>query len=324
MQNDDKRIVLFGGRGLAGSAALKALIRRYGVSNVIAPDRSTVDLFNYDQTLKYLAANKPNYVISCAARVGGIAENARFPSSFYEENTSINLNIIRAAASLEIKDVLMLGSNCIYPKDSANPITEQTLLTGPLESSNDAYAISKISMIVHLAAYRREFGYNYFALMPSNLYGENDNFIVEKTHVLQGLMAKIEAARIAGSTHVDVWGTGRASREYLWTDDLAEGMVKLVELPGKHLDSVFGNGYPIINIGSGVEYTILELYDIICDVVGYHPSPGFDPTRPDGVLRKLLDTSRIRSITDWQPRVSIQTGITKLYRSYLGSGTRRK
>jgi len=289
-----------------------ALVRRLeaeGFNNVLKPDRSQVDLTDESAVTKFFACEKPNIVIIAAAKVGGIKANNDYPVEFLLENLCIQNNVIRSAFEAGVRKLLFLGSSCIYPNFAPQPIPESALLTGPLEPTNEAYAVAKIAGIKLCQAYAREYGANFISVMPTNLYGPNDNFDLETSHVLAALLRKAHEAKIRNEKKLTVWGTGKPRREFLHVDDLASACLLLLE---KY------NSPEIINIGCGEDMTIRELAELICEVVGFEGELVWDATKPDGTPRKLLDVTKIRAL-GWQPIIPLRQGIAQTYEWFLAN-----
>lgn len=298
-------IFVAGHRGLAGGAILREL-QRAGYSNLITRTRSEVDLADRAAVRRFFEEQKPAVVVVAAAKVGGIKANHDHPVAFLLENLKLQNNVIEAAADFGARKLLFLGSSCIYPKFAPQPIPENSLLSGPLEPTNDAYAIAKIAGIKLCQAYAREHGRNFISAMPTNLYGPGDNFDLNSSHVLPALLRKIHEAKRAGAKEVTVWGTGSPRREFLHVDDLASACRFLIE----RYDSP-----EIINVGCGEDVTIRELAELICDVVGFEGSLVFDTSKPDGTPRKLLDTSRLAAL-GWRPGIGLREGVAQTYAWY--------
>jgi GDP-L-fucose synthase len=270
-------------------------------------DRKELDLSNESAVAAFFEKEKPDVVVLAAARVGGIKANADFPVEFLLDNLRIQNNVISAAYASEVRKLLFLGSSCIYPKLAPQPIPESALLTGALEPTNDAYAIAKIAGIKLCQAYAAEYGQNYISAMPTNLYGPGDNFDLVSSHVLPALLRKAHEAKASGAREMVVWGTGTPRREFLHVDDMADACVFLLH----HYDSP-----EIINVGCGEDVSIRELVELICDVVGFEGELTFDPTKPDGTPRKLLDVSKLTAL-GWRPKISLREGIASTYEWFL-------
>ncbi len=304
MQFMDKtdKIFVAGHRGMVGSA----LMRRLGTdafSNVVTRERAQLDLTDESAVAKFFAGERPEIVIVAAAKVGGIKANNDYPVEFLVENLRIQNNVIRAAYKNGARKLLFLGSSCIYPKFAPQPIPESALLTGPLEQTNEAYAIAKIAGIKLCQAYAREYGANFISAMPTNLYGPNDNFDLETSHVLAALLRKTHEAKTRNDRKLVVWGTGKPRREFLHVDDLASACLLLLE----KYDSP-----EIINVGCGEDISIRELAELICDVVGFDGELAWDTNKPDGTPRKLLDVTKIRAL-EWKPAITLRDGIARMY-----------
>jgi len=289
-----------------------ALVRRLeaeGFTNVLKRDRSQLDLTDESAVAKFFADEPPDVVVVAAAKVGGIKANNEYPVEFLLENLRIQNNIIRSAFEAGVRKLLFLGSSCIYPKFAPQPIPETALLTGPLEPTNEAYAIAKIAGIKLCQAYAREYGATFISVMPTNLYGPNDSFDLETSHVLPALLRKAHDAKTRNQNEVIVWGTGKPRREFLHVDDLASACLLLLE----KYDSP-----EIINIGCGEDITIRELAELICDVVGFNGELVWDAAKPDGTPRKLLDITKIRALS-WQPTIPLRQGIAQTYEWFLAN-----
>jgi len=289
-----------------------ALVRRLEAerfTNLLTRDRSHLDLSDESAVAKFFAEARPDIVILAAANVGGIKANNDFPVEFLLDNLRIQNNVIRSAYQTGVRKLLFLGSSCIYPKLAPQPIPESALLTGPLESTNEPYAIAKIAGIKLCQAYTREYGTNFISVMPTNLYGPNDNFDLETSHVLAALLRKAHEAKSRNENKLIVWGTGESRREFLHVDDLAAACLLLLE----KYDSA-----EIINIGSGEDVTIRELAKLVCDVVGFDGELVSDKTKPDGTPRKLLDVTRIR-VLGWQPTIPLRKGIEQTHEWFLAN-----
>jgi GDP-L-fucose synthase len=304
--NQSDKIFVAGHRGLVGSALVR-LFEAEGFSNLIKRDRTQVDLTREREVERFFAEEKPNIVVFAAAKVGGIKANNDFPVEFLLSNLQIQNNVIRAAYHYGARKVLFLGSSCIYPKHAPQPIREDSLLTGPLEPTNEAYAIAKIAGIRLCQAYAREYGANFISAMPTNLYGPNDNFDLLSSHVLAALLRKAHEAKVTGADELVVWGSGVPRREFLHVNDLAAACLFLLQ----HYDSP-----EIINVGWGEDISIRELAELICEVVGFDGNLNWDTSKPDGTPRKLLDVSKLRAL-GWQPKISLRDGIASTYAWFL-------
>ena len=306
--NKDTKIFVAGHGGMVGSGIVRSL-KAKGFHHLLLRARAELDLLDARAVRDFFDSERPEVVVDSAARVGGIAANSENPVEFLVENLTIQNNVICAAADHGARKLLFLGSSCIYPKLAPQPIPESALLTGPLEPTNDAYALAKIAGIKLCQAYAAEYGKNFISAMPTNLYGPNDNFDLRTSHVLPALIRKVHEAKVSGSAEVPVWGTGNPRRDFLYVDDLADACVFLLE----NYDSP-----EIVNIGCGEDVTIRELAITVCEVVGYKGELAFDATKPDGTPRKLLDTRKLSSL-GWKPKISLRDGIRNAYQWFLES-----
>lgn len=305
MDLNDK-IFVAGHHGMVGSAILRLLQRR-GFDNILTVDRDECDLTRQDQVESWFNGRGIDHVFLAAARVGGIHANNTRGAEFIYQNIVIQTNVIHSAWQNNVRGLLFLGSSCIYPRDCPQPIKEDYLLGGPLESTNEPYAIAKIAGLKMVEAYNRQYGTGWMTLMPTNLYGTNDNFDADSSHVLAALMRKIIEARESGRNTVQVWGTGTPKREFLNADDLAEACLFCMQ------EDI---GYSVINVGSGDEVTIGDLAKLIARIAGFQGAIEFDPDKPDGTPRKLLDSSRINA-AGWRAKTSLQDGLKQIYDWYL-------
>ncbi len=301
-----EKIFVAGHRGLVGSALVRRLAQD-GFANVVTRPRAQLDLMDQAAVERFFVEEKPAIVVFAAAKVGGIKANNDLPVEFLLQNLQIQNNVIRAAHDRGVRKLLFLGSSCIYPKHAPQPIPETALLSGPLEPTNDAYAIAKIAGIKLCQAYTREYGANFISAMPTNLYGPNDNFDLLSSHVLPALLRKAHEARKNGERELVVWGSGNPRREFLHVDDLAAACVFLLE----KYDSA-----EIINVGCGEDVSIRELAELICDVVGFEGKLTWDATKPDGTPRKLLEVSKIHAL-GWRHRIALRDGIAQTYAWFL-------
>ena len=301
MDRSDK-IFVAGHRGMVGSALIRQL-EATGFANLLVRDRSKLDLGDQSAVAKFFAQEKPTVVVLAAAKVGGIKENNDFPVEFLLENLRIQESVIHAAYKNGVRKLLFLGSSCIYPKFARQPIPETALLSGPLEPTNDAYAVAKIAGIKLCQAYSREYGANFISVMPTNLYGPNDNFDLETSHVLAALLRKAHEAKTRKDRKLFVWGSGQPRREFLHVDDLASACLLLLE---KY------NSPEIINVGCGEDVSIRQLAELICDVVGFDGELASDTTKPDGTPRKLLDVTKLQAL-GWKPSIPLREGIGRTY-----------
>jgi len=311
MMDKSEKIFVVGHRGMVGSALVRRL-KGEGFSNLLVRDRSKLDLRDECAVGKFFEEEKPAVLILAAAKVGGIKANNDFPVEFLLENLRIQNNVIHAAYENGVRKLLFLGSSCIYPKFAPQPIPETALLSGPLEPTNEAYAIAKIAGIKLCQAYAREYGANFISVMPTNLYGPNDNFDLETSHVLAALLRKAHEAKTRKDRKLTVWGSGKPRREFLHVDDLAPACLLLLE---KYDSS------EIINVGCGEDISIRELAELICEVVGFDGDLAWDATKPDGTPRKLLDVSKLRAL-GWKPSIPLREGITRTYEWFLANCAR--
>ena len=305
MENGAK-IYVAGHRGLVGSAIVRNLQRR-GYTNIIGRSHAELDLTNQSAVNAFFAEEHPNYVFLCAAKVGGIHINSIQPAEFMYINLAIETNVIQSAYRHHVKKLLFMGSGCIYPRDPVQPIKEEYLLTGPLEKTNEAYAIAKIAGLKMCEFYNRQYGTNYISVMPCNLYGPGDNYDPVSSHVIPALLRKFHEAKISGAETVTLWGTGNALREFMHIDDIADASVFLME---NYNDSMW------VNIGCGTDMSIQELAELIRRVVGYEGRIEYDSSMPDGTPKKLLDSSRLFSM-GWRPSIGLRDGLTATYQDYL-------
>jgi GDP-L-fucose synthase len=306
--NPDSSIFVAGHRGLVGSAIVRRLVAG-GFRNLVLRDRSELDLTRQDAVGRFFAEVRPEYVLLAAAKVGGILANNSYPAQFLQDNLVIQTNIIDAAYRSGTRKLLFLGSSCIYPKHAPQPMPEDCLLTGPLEPTNEWYAIAKIAGLKMCQAYRRQYGFDAISAMPTNLYGPGDNFSLRNSHVLPALLRKIHEAKEVDAAEVEVWGTGTPRREFLHVDDLADACLFLMQ-------NYQGESW--VNVGWGRDETIAELADTIRRVVGFQGSLRFDTSKPDGTPRKLLDTRRLAEL-GWTPRIGLEAGIRSTYEWFLNN-----
>jgi GDP-L-fucose synthase len=304
--NANSKIYIAGHRGMAGSAIWRAL-QRQGFTNLIGRTHAELDLLDTTAVNAFYAAEKPDYVFDAAAKVGGILANASQPASFIYENLQIQNNLIHGAWRAGVKKLLFLGSSCIYPKFAPQPMREDHLLTGPLEESNQWYAVAKIAGIKMCQAYRRQYGCDFIAAMPTNLYGPNDNYDLQMSHVLPALLRKFHEAKTARAAEVVCWGTGSPLREFLYADDLADACVFLMQNYSAE---------QFVNVGSGSEITIKNLSETIGRIVGFQGKIVWDTSKPDGTPRKLMDSSRLFAL-GWKPQVSLEAGIWLAHEDFL-------
>jgi GDP-L-fucose synthase len=298
---EGRRIWVAGHRGMVGSALMRRLARED--CELVTVGRDRVDLRRQAEVQAWMHETKPEVVVLAAARVGGIHANASRPADFLDDNLALQTNVIHSAAEIGVRKLLFLGSSCIYPRLAPQPISESALLTGPLEPTNQWYAIAKIAGLMQCQAYREQHGCDFISAMPTNLYGPGDNFDIEGAHVLPALLRRFRAATLAGDAKITIWGTGTPRREFLHVDDCADALVFLL----RHYSDA-----GTINVGVGRDVTIAELAHIVAGVVGFKGEIGFDTSRPDGTPRKLLDVSRLTAL-GWQARIGLKEGIASTY-----------
>ena len=303
--NDNAKILVAGARGMVGSAIVRRL-RAGGYAKVLTPGREQLDLLNQVAVQSYLADARPDYIFIAAAKVGGIQANNQYRADFLYQNLQIEGNLIHSAHLAGVQQLMFLGSSCVYPRDCPQPIKEEYLLTGPLEPSNEAYAIAKIAGIKLAESYNRQHGRQYVSVMPTNLYGPNDNYDLATSHVLPALIHKAHLANQRGDPELVVWGSGTPRREFLYVDDLADACVHLAE-----------RGYdgPLLNIGTGEDVSIREVAETVMQVIGFNGRIEFDSSKPDGTPRKLLDVSRVAAL-GWRARTHLLEGIAKAYADF--------
>lgn len=315
MLNKQNKIYIAGHRGMVGSAIERALTKQ-NFNQIVTQSHKELDLTNQADVTHFLAEEKPDYVVLAAAKVGGIHANNAYPAEFIYENLMIQSNVIHAAFLAGVKSLLFLGSSCIYPKLANQPMAEDELLTGPLEATNEPYAIAKIAGIKLCESYNRQYNTDYRSVMPTNLYGVNDNFHPENSHVLPALMRKFHEAKIQHQPTVEVWGTGNARREFLHVDDMASACLHIMQLDKTELDKQTNDMLSHINVGSGAEVSILELAELIAQVIEYEGVIQFDKSKPDGTPRKLMNNNRISAL-GWQPNIHLKEGIQSTYEWFL-------
>ena len=303
--NKDSKIFVTGHRGMVGSALVRRL-QAGGYTNIITRSRQELDLLSQAAVQQFLADEQPDYIFIAAAKVGGIYANNTYRADFIYQNLMIEANLIHGAHLAGVQRLMFLGSSCIYPRDCPQPIKEEYLLTGALECTNEPYAIAKIAGIKLCEAYNAQYGRQYVSVMPTNLYGPNDNYDLETSHVLPALLRKAHEAKLRGDDALVVWGSGRPRREFLYVDDLADACVFLMEQ---------GYAGSLLNIGTGQDVTIRELAETIMDVVRFEGRIVFDAVKPDGTMRKVLDVSRLNAL-HWQAHKSLAAGIADTYKSY--------
>ena len=309
-----RRLWVAGHTGMVGSALVRRLSRED--CELVTVDHAALDLTRQADVEAWMAEASPDVVVIAAARVGGILANDTYPADFIYDNLMIEANVIRAAHAIGVAKLLLLGSSCIYPKLAPQPIPESALLTGPLEPTNEWYALAKIAGIKLCQAYRRQHGRDFISAMPTNLYGPGDNFDLETSHAVAALIVKAHTARVSGARSLEVWGTGKPRREFLYVDDLADALVHLLEVY---------SGDEAVNVGCGEDVTITELARLVCEVVGFEGELAFDTAKPDGTPRKLLDVSRLTAL-GWTAKTSLSDGLALTYdwyRDHLEGGVRR-
>jgi len=317
MMKPDSKIFVAGSKGLVGSALVRRL-RAEGFTNLLLPEIDELDLTSQPDVSEFFSAEKPEYVLLAAAKVGGIHANNSYPAEFIQINLAIQCNVIHESWRSGVKRLLFLGSSCIYPRLAPQPMKEEHLLTGLLESTNEPYAIAKIAGIKMCESYNRQYGTEFIAVMPTNIYGPGDNFHPDNSHVLPALIRRFHEAKLKDAAEVVVWGTGTPRRELLYVDDMAEGAVFLLGLPTEKIAPELLN-YPkpcFVNLGTGIDLTIRELAETVADVVGYRGEIVFDSSKPDGTPRKLQDVSRMTSL-GWQAKTFLREGLERTYMWFL-------
>lgn len=314
--NKTSKIYIAGHRGLVGSALIRRLQAK-GYNNLVMRTHAELELRDHAAVQAFFAAEKPDYVILAAAKVGGIYANNTYPAEFIHDNLVIQNNVIHSAYQNKVERLLFLGSSCIYPKNAPQPMTEDCLLTGPLEPTNRPYALAKIAGIEMCHAYNRQYGTKYMAAMPTNLYGPNDNYDLNNSHVLPALIRKMHEAKQSGAKEVVVWGTGTPKREFLYSEDMADACIFLLEQGEDKLASLFNEELPpLVNIGCGEDLTIKELAEMVAEVVGFKGNLTFDTSKPDGTMRKVMDVSRINKL-GWKRTMQLKDGIGLSYQDML-------
>lgn len=320
MMDKNAKIYVAGHRGLVGSALVRGLQAR-GYKNLLLRTHAELDLTNALATQAFFQTEKPDYVFLAAAKVGGILANNNYPADFIRENLAIQNNVIEQSHATKVKRLLFLGSSCIYPRDCPQPIKEEYLLTGPLEPTNRPYALAKIAGIEMCWSYNRQFGTQYLAVMPTNLYGPGDNYDLNNSHVLPALIRKFHEAKLNSASHVTLWGTGKPKREFLYSEDMADACLFLMSLSGDSYKALLefdqSEGRPpLVNVGVGQDISILDLAKLVQEVTGFNGSIQLDVAKPDGAPRKLLEVSRLTNL-GWQPSVNLKEGIAKTYQNYI-------
>jgi GDP-L-fucose synthase len=310
------RIFVAGHNGLVGSAIVRAL-RQRGYSNLLLRSHQELDLTDEKRVRELFLSKPPAYVFLAAAKVGGIHANATYPADFIRVNLRIQSNVVESAYSVGIRRLLFLGSSCIYPKFAPQPIPENALLTGELEPTNRAYALAKIAGIEMCSAFNRQYGTQYLAAMPCNIYGVGDYYHPDNSHVIPALILKMHAAKISGADHVTLWGTGTPRREFLFADDLAEACVFLMNLPDSQLGPLVNSADepPLVNVGFGSDVTIFDLARLVANAVGFKGQIEFDNSKPDGTPRKLLDVSRLKSM-GWHATTTLEEGLERTVQDF--------
>lgn len=295
-------------------------LRNLGYCNIVTRTHAELDLTNQQAVAEFFERERPEYVLLAAAKVGGIHANNTYPAEFIHENLSIQTNVIHQSYLSGVKRLLFLGSSCIYPRDCPQPIREEYLLTGPLEPTNRPYAVAKIAGIEMCWSYNRQYGTNYLAVMPTNLYGPGDNYDLENSHVLPALIRKFHEAKLTGQSEVTVWGTGTPRRELLHSDDMARACLHFLEIPPEVLNKhIPEDRPPLINIGCGEDLTIAQLAEKVKSIVGFEGGIRFDTSKPDGTMRKLLNVTLAKSL-GWHPTISLDEGIARTYQDFCAMG----
>lgn len=323
--NLQDKIYIAGHRGLVGSALIRRL-EAEGYTNLITRTHTELDLTNQSETEAFFEQEKPDYVFLAAAKVGGILANNTYPADFIYQNLNIQTNTIHAAYKNQVKRLLFLGSSCIYPRDCPQPMKEEYLLTGPLEATNRPYAVAKIAGIEMCWAYNRQYGTQYLAVMPTNLYGPGDNYDLNNSHVIPALIRKFHEAKVRGEKTVTVWGTGTPRREFLYSEDMADASVYLLNLPDSQFQQLLGTvgsvqgefNPPLVNIGVGNDVTIKQLADLVKETIGFEGDIVFDTSKPDGTPRKLMNVGLLNRM-GWHSRTPMQEGLARTYMDFKQS-----
>lgn len=311
-----KKVYVAGHRGLVGSATMRAL-EALGSYEIITRTHDELDLFDRSETRKFFMSQRPDYVVMCAAKVGGILANASSPVDFLHNNLAIQLSVFDAAYASGVERMIFLGSSCIYPRDCPQPIREEYLLTGPLEATNRPYALAKIAGVESCWSFNRQYQTRYLALMPTNLYGPGDNYHPENSHVLPALIRRFHQAKINGDTSVEIWGSGKPRREFMYSSDLGDAIAFLLGLKDSDFDALTApDTAPLINVGVGEDVTIREVAELVKAAVCWEGSLVFDTTKPDGTPRKLLDVTRLRNL-GWKAKTSLGAGLQATYEDFL-------
>ena len=318
MMRYDSKIYVAGHRGLVGSALVRTLQDK-GYENIITRTHAELDLIDERAVNAFFAQEKPDYVFLAAAKVGGVLANNTYPAEFIYSNLAIQTNVIHASWNTGVERLLFLGSSCIYPRECPQPIKEEYLLTGPLETTNRPYALAKIAGVEMCHAYNRQYGTKYLAAMPTNLYGPNDSYDLQNSHVLPALIRKMHEAKQNNTKNVVVWGTGTPRREFLYSDDMADACVFLMNLAEEKYDSLLStHSFPLVNVGCGEDLSIRELAEAVKHAVGFDGGLLFDTSKPDGTPRKWLDVSRLTGL-GWRAKTAMPDGIRQAYLNYLGT-----
>ena len=317
-----KKVFVAGHRGLVGSATCKALSKKARNFMILTQTHKELDLEDREATLAFLERERPNFVVLSAAKVGGILANSTYPVDFLHKNLQIQLNVIDAAYKVGVERLIFLGSSCIYPRECPQPIKEEYLLTGPLEPTNRPYALAKIAGIESCWSYNRQFGTQYLALMPTNMYGPNDNYHPQNSHVLPALLRRFHEAKLNKEPSVVVWGTGTPLREFMYSEDFGEAVAFLLDLPESTFKELTApNVCPLINVGIGTDVTIRQLAETVKNVVGYNGDLIFDSTKPDGTPRKLLNVDKIKGL-GWSATTTLEEGLKLTYSNYLENASK--
>ncbi len=311
------KIFVAGHRGMVGSAIVRNL-EGEGFKHIITRNRDELDLISQLAVRKFMQTEKPDYVVLAAAKVGGIHANNTYPAEFIYQNLMIEANVIYEAYSVGVRSLLFLGSSCIYPKLAQQPMTEAALLSGPLEPTNEPYAIAKIAGIKLCESYNRQYGVDYRSVMPTNLYGINDNFHPENSHVIPALLRKFHEAKVNRADFVEIWGTGKAMREFLHVDDMASACLHVMQLPQEQYRAATEPMLSHLNVGTGVDITVRELAETIAQVVGFTGELCFDASKPDGAPRKLMDNTKLVAL-GWQPKISLKDGLASTYKWFVAN-----